>query len=99
MRGLCGFGFAFAGGRCRAGSRTAFSSLRLCHLFRLRRKNRMGRDSNPRYLSVNTLSRRARSTTLPPIHRFDWAEIANFLCRIENGYSGEKSAISKLDLW
>src|SRR5438045_1201184 len=27
----------------------------------------MGRDSNPRYLSVNTLSRRARSTTLPPI--------------------------------
>ena len=60
---------------------------------------RMGGDSNPRYLSVNTLSRRAQSTTLPPIHRFDWAEIANFLCRIENGYSGEKSAISKLDLW
>src|SRR5207248_909892 len=30
-------------------------------------KERMGRDSNPRYLSVNTLSRRARSTTLPPI--------------------------------
>src|ERR1700761_7549502 len=28
---------------------------------------RMGGDSNPRYLSVNTLSRRAHSTTLPPI--------------------------------
>ena len=30
-------------------------------------KNRMGGDSNPRYLSVHTLSRRAQSTTLPPI--------------------------------
>ncbi len=28
----------------------------------------MGGDSNPRYLAVNTLSRRAQSTTLPPIH-------------------------------
>ena len=28
---------------------------------------RMGGDSNPRYLSVHTLSRRAQSTTLPPI--------------------------------
>lgn len=28
---------------------------------------RMGGDSNPRYLAVNTLSRRAHSTTLPPI--------------------------------
>jgi hypothetical protein len=28
---------------------------------------RMGRDSNPRYLSVHTLSRRARSTALAPI--------------------------------
>ena len=28
---------------------------------------RMGGDSNPRYLAVNTLSRRAQSTTLPPI--------------------------------
>ena len=27
----------------------------------------MGGDSNPRYLAVNTLSRRAQSTTLPPI--------------------------------
>jgi hypothetical protein len=27
----------------------------------------MGRDSNPRYLAVNTLSKRAHSTTLPPI--------------------------------
>ena len=27
----------------------------------------MGRDSNPRYLAVYTLSRRAQSTTLPPI--------------------------------
>ena len=32
------------------------------------KKPRMGGDSNPRYLSVNTLSRRAQSTTLPPIH-------------------------------
>src|SRR5882757_4554644 len=30
-------------------------------------KWRMGGDSNPRYLAVNTLSRRAQSTTLPPI--------------------------------
>jgi hypothetical protein len=30
-------------------------------------KWRMGRDSNPRYLSVHTLSRRARSTALAPI--------------------------------
>ena len=30
---------------------------------------RMGGDSNPRYLAVNTLSRRAQSTTLPPIHQ------------------------------
>src|SRR5436853_4608966 len=29
----------------------------------------MGRDSNPRYLSVHTLSRRAQSTTLSPILR------------------------------
>ena len=29
----------------------------------------MGGDSNPRYLAVNTLSRRAQSTTLPPILR------------------------------
>jgi hypothetical protein len=28
---------------------------------------RMGRDSNPRYLAVHTLSRRAQSTTLAPI--------------------------------
>ena len=28
---------------------------------------RMGRDSNPRYLTVHTLSRRAQSTTLAPI--------------------------------
>jgi hypothetical protein len=28
---------------------------------------RMGRDSNPRYLSVHTLSRRAQSTALAPI--------------------------------
>jgi hypothetical protein len=27
----------------------------------------MGGDSNPRYLAVNTLSKRAHSTTLPPI--------------------------------
>ena len=27
----------------------------------------MGRDSNPRYLAVHTLSRRARSTALAPI--------------------------------
>jgi hypothetical protein len=27
----------------------------------------MGRDSNPRYLAVHTLSRRAQSTTLAPI--------------------------------
>jgi hypothetical protein len=27
----------------------------------------MGRDSNPRYLSVHTLSRRAQSTALAPI--------------------------------
>lgn len=30
----------------------------------------MGGDSNPRYLAVNTLSRRAQSTTLPPILKF-----------------------------
>src|ERR1700730_2350823 len=30
-------------------------------------KWRMGRDSNPRYLSVHTLSRRAQSTALAPI--------------------------------
>jgi hypothetical protein len=30
-------------------------------------KWRMGRDSNPRYLAVHTLSRRARSTALAPI--------------------------------
>src|SRR5258708_33588679 len=29
----------------------------------------MGRDSNPRYLSVHTLSRRARSTCLAPIRK------------------------------
>ena len=28
---------------------------------------RMGRDSNPRYLAVHTLSRRAQSTALAPI--------------------------------
>ena len=28
---------------------------------------RTERDSNPRYLSVNTLSKRARSTTLPSV--------------------------------
>jgi hypothetical protein len=27
----------------------------------------MGRDSNPRYLAVHTLSRRAQSTALAPI--------------------------------
>src|ERR1700737_175021 len=31
------------------------------------RRNRMGRDSNPRYLAVHTLSRRAQSTALAPI--------------------------------
>ena len=34
---------------------------------RERKMWRMGRDSNPRYLSVHTLSRRARSTALAPI--------------------------------
>ena len=28
---------------------------------------RRERDSNPRYVSVNTLSKRARSATLPPL--------------------------------
>ena len=32
-------------------------------------------DSNPRYVSVNTLSKRARSTTLPPLHYFWIAKI------------------------
>ena len=34
----------------------------------------MGRDSNPRYLAVHTLSRRAQSTTLAPI--LDWFNTA-----------------------
>jgi hypothetical protein len=31
----------------------------------------MGRDSNPRYLAVHTLSRRAQSTALAPIQAED----------------------------
>ena len=39
-----------------------------CHANSLEVNNlRMGRDSNPRYLSVHTLSRRAQSTALAPI--------------------------------
>ena len=34
---------------------------------KLRRVKRRGRDSNPRYLAVNTLSKRARSATLTPL--------------------------------
>lgn len=30
---------------------------------------RRGRDSNPRYLAVNTLSKRARSATLTPLRK------------------------------
>ena len=45
----------------------------ICEKFhKLPQKQRMGGDSNPRYLSVNTLSRRARSTTLPPILCFEF---------------------------
>ena len=47
----------------------------------------MGGDSNPRYLAVNTLSRRAQSTTLPPIH---------YLCRaVERGreYCGKSRVL------
>ena len=49
----------------------------LCRLFLLEDEDddefedekewRMGRDSNPRYLAVHTLSRRAQSTALAPI--------------------------------
>ena len=45
-------------------------SLRKSLIVNLLQKPRMGGDSNPRYLAVNTLSRRARSTTLPPIQGF-----------------------------
>ncbi len=36
---------------------------------KLRRVKRRGRDSNPRYLAVNTLSKRARSATLTPLRK------------------------------
>ena len=39
--------------------------LRINNLFEWR----MGRDSNPRYLAVHTLSRRAQSTALAPIQQ------------------------------
>ncbi len=35
--------------------------------YRDRRIKRRGWDSNPRYLAVNTLSKRARSATLTPL--------------------------------
>jgi hypothetical protein len=43
--------------------------LRYCLIYRELHHIRMGRDSNPRYLSVHTLSRRAQSTALAPILR------------------------------
>jgi hypothetical protein len=39
---------------------------------------RRGRDSNPRYLAVNTLSKRARSATLTPLLNFKSAKITKF---------------------
>ncbi len=39
---------------------------------------RRGWDSNPRYLAVNTLSKRARSATLPPL-RIQHTKVANQL--------------------
>jgi hypothetical protein len=48
----------------------------------------MGRDSNPRYLAVHTLSRRAQSTTLSPIlGRIDNRKIDNQSCKRRNNSS------------
>ncbi len=38
---------------------------------------RRERDSNPRYVSVNTLSKRARSATLPPLQKIWHKEMDN----------------------
>ena len=40
-------------------------------------------DSNPRYVSVNTLSKRARSATLPPLHRNKMAKIEKIQVSIQ----------------
>ncbi len=45
---------------------------------KLRMITRRGRDSNPRYLAVNTLSKRARSATLTPLLIFKSAKITKF---------------------
>lgn len=36
---------------------------------------RKERDSNPRYVTVNTLSKRAPSTTRPPFHSIYYTQI------------------------
>jgi hypothetical protein len=55
----------------------------------------MGRDSNPRYLSVHTLSRRAQSTALAPIQ--DEPEIFRRLPSSFKGFSKGSCPSSKID--
>jgi hypothetical protein len=54
----------------------------------------MGRDSNPRYLAVHTLSRRAQSTALAPIQ--DKPETFRRVLRSFNLFSGGDAATSRL---
>src|ERR1700761_7980454 len=55
---------------------------------------RMGRDSNPRYLAVHTLSRRAQSTALAPIQ--DKLVTFRRVWRSFNLFSGGDAATSHL---